>query len=62
MTVNLFGKLKWEKISTDTNVTDFCIAIRGYLIFSLLHTVLDSGETDTCLIIFNHRIWERDTT
>ena len=61
MTKILFGKLTWEKMSTDTNITDFCIAIRGYLIFSLLHCVLDSGETDTCLIIFNYRIWGRNT-
>ena len=54
-------KLTWIKQTTDTNITDFCISIKGFLVFSLLHCVLDNDESDTCLIILNHRVWERYT-
>lgn len=55
------GKLTHRKQSTGTGVTDFNIGINGWILFSLLHCKLESGPTDTCLIIFNYAIWERNT-
>lgn len=51
----------FEKQSTDSGVTDINLGINGWILFSLLHVKLDSGETDTTLIIFNYRLWERWT-
>lgn len=51
----------WRKCSTVTGVTDFNIGINGWILFSLLHIKLDSGQSETTFIIFNHTLWERWT-
>lgn len=51
----------WRKCSVGTGVTDLNIGINGWILFSLLHCKLNSGQSDTCLIIFNHTMWERYT-
>jgi len=48
----------WRKLSTDTGVTDFCIAVNGWILFSLLHIKADK-ESETVLVIFNHTVFER---
>jgi len=48
----------WRSMSNDTGVTDFCIAINGWILFSLLHVKIDD-DYDTTLIIFNHAVFER---
>lgn len=55
------GKFVNRKQSTETHVTDFCIGIDGFIIFSFLHIKLESGPTDSCLILFNRAVWERNT-
>lgn len=53
------GKIMWRKCSVGTGVTDFNIGINGWILFSLLHCRLGGGKSDSCLIIFNHTVWER---
>ncbi len=48
------GRFVWEKLSTDTKVTDFSLSINGFVIFSFLH-----DPKDTYIIILNHGIYEK---
>lgn len=48
------GHFVWEKLSTDTKVTDISLSINGFVIFSFLH-----DPKDTYIIILNHGIYER---
>ena len=50
----------WRKLSTDSGVTDFCIVVNGWILFSLLHIKVEDN-TETVLVLFNHTVFERDT-
>lgn len=47
----------FEKLSTDTGVTDINIGINGWVLFSVLHIKVQEGS-ETTVIIFNRRIYE----
>ena len=46
-----------EKMSTGTGVTDFNIAINGWVLFSFLH-IKEGKNWESNLILFNYKIWE----
>jgi len=48
----------WKKLSTDTGVTDFCFAVHGWILFSLIH-IREGSSSETVLVLFNHTVFER---
>ena len=50
----------WEKQSTETGVTDFCIAVNGWIFFSLIY-LKEGNDSELTVIFLNHRVYEKDT-
>ena len=46
----------WKKLSTETGVTDFCIAVNGWIFFSFLHIIIDK-ESETTVVFLNHTVY-----
>lgn len=50
----------WEKLSSDTGVTDICIAINGFVVFSFTYINIE-GDSQTNICFLNHRIYNRES-
>ena len=50
----------WEKQSSETNVTDICLAINGWIFFSLIYVKVDN-DSELTIVFLNHRVYEKDT-
>lgn len=50
----------WKKLSTGTGVTNICIAVNDWILFSLIY-LREGKSSETVIIVFNHTVFERDT-
>ena len=51
--------MMWKPLSKETGVTDFAIAINGYVLFSMTYVKIEEASS-FILNIFNHTVIDKE--